>query len=83
MKKAEEKMLSAVQSDIEKRFASLDQAKLHIGAAGAGLTIEQQEEWVNLLRSKFPAADVFYSPLSASISVHTGPGAVGIGISFR
>ena len=83
MKKAEEKMLSAVQSDIEKRFASLDQTKLHIGAAGAGLTIEQQEEWVNLLRSKFPAADVFYSPLSASISVHTGPGAVGIGISFR
>lgn len=83
MKKAEEKMLSAVQSDIEKRFASLDQAKLHIGAAGARLTIEQQEEWVNLLRSKFPAADVFYSPLSASISVHTGPGAVGIGISFR
>lgn len=83
MKKAEEKMLSAVQSDIEKRFASLDQAKLHIGAAGAGLAKEQQEEWVNLLRSKFPAADVFYSPLSASISVHTGPGAVGIGISFR
>ena len=83
MKKAEEKMLSAVQSDIEKRFASLDQTKLHIGAAGAGLTVEQQEEWVNLLRSKFPAADVFYSPLSASISVHTGPGAVGIGISFR
>ena len=83
MKKAEEKMLSAVQSDIEKRFASLDQAKLHIGAAGAGLTIEQQEEWVNLLRSKFPGADIFYSPLSASVSVHTGPGAVGIGISFR
>ena len=83
MKKAEDKMLSAVQSDIEKRFASLDQAKLHIGAAGAGLAKEQQEEWVNLLRSKFPAADVFYNPLSASISVHTGPGAVGIGISFR
>ena len=83
MKKAEEKMLSAVQYDIEKRFASLDQTKLHIGAAGAGLAKEQQEEWVNLLRSKFPAADVFYSPLSASISVHTGPGAVGIGISFR
>ena len=83
IKKAEEKMLSAVQSDIEKRFASLDQTKLHIGAAGAGLTVEQQEEWVNLLRSKFPAADIFYSPLSASVSVHTGPGAVGIGISFR
>lgn len=83
MKKAEEKMLSAIQADIEKRFADLDQTKLHIGAAGAGLTKEQQEEWVNLLRSKFPAADIFYSPLSASVSVHTGPGAVGIGISYR
>ena len=83
MKKAEEKMLSAVQADIEKRFSSLDQTKLHIGAAGAGLTVEQQEEWVNLLRSKFPGADIFYSPLSVSVSVHTGPGAVGIGISFR
>ena len=83
MKKAEEKMLSAVQADIEKRFSSLDQTKLHIGAAGARLTVEQQEEWVNLLRSKFPGADIFYSPLSVSVSVHTGPGAVGIGISFR
>lgn len=83
MKKAEAKMLSAVQSDIEKRFTNLDKTKLHIGAAGAGLTVEQQNEWVNLLRSKFPAADIFYSPLSASVSVHTGPGAVGIGISFR
>lgn len=83
MKKAEEKMILAVQSDLEKRFAQQDMSKLHIGAAGAGLTAAQQEEWLTLLRSNFPQADVFYSPLSASISVHTGPGAVGLGISFR
>lgn len=83
MKKAEEKMILAIQSDLKKRFAHQDMTKLHIGAAGAGLTDAQQEEWLSLLRSKFPEADVFYSPLSASISVHTGPGAVGIGISFR
>ena len=83
MKKAEEKMILAIQSDLENRFADWDMSKLHIGAAGAGLTAEQQEEWLSLLRNKFPEADVFYSPLSASISVHTGPGAVGIGISFR
>ena len=81
MKKAEEKMILAVQSDLEKRFAQQDMSKLHIGAAG--LTAAQQEEWLTLLRSNFPQADVFYSPLSASISVHTGPGAVGLGISFR
>lgn len=83
MKKAEEKMILAIQSDLKKRFAHQDMKKLHIGAAGAGLTDAQQEEWLSLLRSKFPEADVFYNPLSASISVHTGPGAVGIGISFR
>ena len=83
MKKAEEKMILAIQSDLKKRFAHQDMTKLHIGAAGAGLTDAQQEEWLSLLHSKFPEADVFYSPLSASISVHTGPGAVGIGISFR
>ena len=38
-------MLSAIQTDIEKRFASLDQTELHIGAAGAGLTKEQQGEY--------------------------------------
>ena len=83
MKRAEEKMILAIQSDLEKRFSHQDMSKLHIGAAGAGLTPEQQEEWLTLLHNKFPEADVFYSPLSASISVHTGPGAVGIGISFR
>lgn len=83
MKKAEEKMITAIQSDLENRFADEDMSKLHIGAAGAGLTPEQQQEWHSLLQSKFPKANVYYNPLSASISVHTGPGAVGIGISFR
>ena len=83
LKKAEEKMMLAVQSDLEKRFTHQNIDHLHIGAAGSGLTITEQEEWLSLLRNKFPEADVFYSPLSASISVHTGPGAAGIGISFR
>ena len=83
MKRAEEKMILAIESDLKKRFANQDMSKLHIGAAGAGLTSEQQKEWLTLLHNKFPESDVFYNPLSASISVHTGPGAVGVGISFR
>ena len=83
IKRAEEKMILAIQSDLKKRFADQDMSKLHIGAAGAGLTTVQQEEWLTLLRNNFPEADVFYTPLSASISVHTGPGAVGVGISCR
>ena len=83
MKRAEEKMVLAVQSDLKNRFAGQDMSKLHIGAAGAGLTPEQQKEWLTLLYDKFPGTDIIYLPLSASISVHTGPGAVGIGICFR
>ena len=83
MKKAKEKMILAIQSDLRNRFASQDMSRLHIGAAGAGLTNSQQKEWLALLHAAFPDADIAYQPLSASISVHTGPGAVGIGISFR
>ena len=83
MKKAEQRMIEAIQNDLEKRFSAKDKATLHIGAAGAGLTTSEQSEWISLLKNAFPDTDIFYSPLSASISVHTGPGAVGIGICFR
>ena len=83
MKKAEQRMIEAIQNDLKMRFSDQDMSTLHIGAAGAGLTTSEQEEWVSLLKNSFPDADIFYNPLSASISVHTGPGAVGIGICFR
>ena len=83
MKKAEQRMIDAIQNDLKMRFSDQDMSTLHIGAAGAGLTTSEQEEWVSLLKNSFPDADIFYNPLSASISVHTGPGAVGIGICFR
>lgn len=83
MKKAELRMIEAIQNDLKKRFSEKNMSDLHIGAAGAGLTACERDEWVSLLKTSFPDADIFYSPLSASISVHTGPGAVGIGICFR
>lgn len=84
IRKAEERMMEAIENDLAKRFSDItDMSKVHIGAAGAGLTTAEQENWTMMLRNRFPKADVFYNPLSASISVHTGPGAVGIGISFK
>lgn len=68
---------TALESDLEKRFSHQDMSKLHIGVSGAGLTTAQQDEWLTLLRNKFPEADIFYSPLSASISVNTGSGSGG------
>lgn len=83
MRKAEEKMLEAIQKDINERFSNFDISTLRVGAAGSGLTETEQQQWISLLQNAFPNSEVFYIPLSASISVHTGPGAVGIGISFR
>lgn len=83
MKKCEEKMLAALKTDVVSRFADVKREKLCIGAAGAGLTSEERKEWLDMVREEFPGADVFYDPLLASIGCHTGPGAVGIGLSVN
>lgn len=83
MKKCETKMLDALKEDVASRFADVEREKLCIGAAGAGLTPEQRKEWLDMVREEFPGADVFYDPLPASIGCHTGPGAVGIGLSVN
>lgn len=83
MRKAEEKMITAIRQDLNNRFENFDRKQLHIGAAGASLTLDEQTKWLDMLRNEFPNADIIYLPLSDSISVHTGPSAVGIGICFR
>lgn len=80
--KCETKMIDAVMKDWRVRFPKVKAEELHVGTAGAGLTFDEQEEWVDIVRKSFPDSDVFYNPLSASIATHTGPGAVGIGVSF-
>lgn len=82
MKKCEAKMLEAIRADIKGRFSNVKEEDLKIGTAGAGLTKEQQQEWRAMIAEAFPSAKVFYNPLAASIGCHTGPGAVGIGISI-
>lgn len=83
IKRAEKKMVAAAKKELKERFANQDMTKLTIGGAGAGLSQAEKEEWIATLQENFPDARIVFSPLSASISVHTGPGAVGISISFR
>ncbi len=83
MKKCEALMVQAIKNDLKVRFSGYDRTKLRIGAAGAGLSEQEQGRWSGLLKENFPEAKVYYSPLSVSIGCHTGPGAVGVGVSFR
>lgn len=82
MKKCQEKMVEAIHKDIEERCKDIPIDKICIGAAGAGLTPEEKKEWTEYVKEEFKGAVVYYDSLSASIACHTGPGAVGIGVSW-
>ena len=82
MKKCEEKMIDACKKDLISRFPNAKPNQLHVGGAGAGLNSEEIVQWMEMLEQNFPGTDLFYNSLSASISTHTGPGAVGIGITI-
>lgn len=81
MKKAKLRMIEALKNDFETRFKDIPKERLRLGAAGAGLTAEQEKEWTDMLSAAFPEMDVYYDPLSFSISCHIGPGGYGVGIS--
>lgn len=82
MLKCESKMIEAVKNDVEKRFSQEMTKKMCVGAAGSFLSESEKQNWLSMVQETFPQADVWYDALSMSVACHTGPGAVGIGISF-
>lgn len=83
MKKGKHKMIEALKDELATRFRDVDASKVLIGAAGSGLTKEEEEEWVSELKEEFPQMEVYYNALSFSIGCHVGPGALGSGIVVR
>lgn len=81
MRRCEAKMIDGVKMDMDKRFSQSEVETIHIGVAGFGISEKERDYWLNLAKKEFPEADVYYDSLPASIGTHTGPGAVGIGIS--
>lgn len=81
MKKAEIKMLDAIEEDLNTRFKDVDRNKIRIGAAGTFLNQEDADEWCQMVKDRFSDIfDIWYDPLSFSIGCHVGPNAIGIGI---
>lgn len=83
MKKAELKMLEAIEEDINTRFADVDRKQLRLGAAGTFQKQEDADQWYKMVKGTFENEidDIYYDPLSFSIGCHVGPNAIGIGIS--
>lgn len=76
MDRCVDKMIDAIKKDIETRFQG---KKYVVACAGAGISNEDKENYLNILEREFPKAKAVYVPLSTSISTHVGPGAVGFG----
>lgn len=71
---AREKMLQAVENDMNTRFAG---RKVYIKGAYT-CTEEEAESWRQQIEARFPGYIVSLDPLSLSVSCHIGPGATAI-----
>ena len=82
MKKSLAKLLDYTEEFGNKTLAEKPDAEIRIGAAGTFTNDQAAEEWYNEVKERFPnVKDIYYNPLSFSICCHTGPDAVGIGVS--
>ena len=79
MTKAIAKLFRAAHHDVKKKFGDREEG-VAIGVTGSGLSHNQEAELLDNAKKEFPKAEVFFDRLPLSISVHTGPGAIGIGL---
>lgn len=77
MKAAMDAMLEGIENDVEDRFSD---DNIHIRAAYSG-DKEVGIIWRDAVAERFPDYDIGLDALPISISCHTGPGALGIGVT--
>ena len=83
MKKAKKEMLEALQTDIETVFREYyDNGELYLLAASSA-DEETTNAWVEEIKAFFPGMEVLSGNLSLGVCCHTGPGALGVGVSCR
>ncbi|MCR4657799.1 MAG: DegV family EDD domain-containing protein [Lachnospiraceae bacterium] len=79
-KKCDEKMIDAAKLNLSTRFKDFGPDEITIGVATSCIHRKDADAWFKLVKDSFPEYNVFYVPLSCSITTHTGPDARGIGI---
>lgn len=83
IKKAMSKMIDMMNEEMKNRFKGIPNDELIIGTAGSFVDPADADNWCNTVKEAFPNIEVYYNKLSCSISVHTGPNAMGVGISRK
>ena len=81
MNKACETMLESIRSDLAIRFQEA-QARGDVFLMAAGSADDKTTaKWLAQIEAAFPGMPILYDPLSLGVSCHTGPGALGVGLS--
>lgn len=79
--KAKSTMLEAIRSDLSIRFKDAHaRGDVRLLAAGSA-NEEETAAWLKEIEAAFPGMPILYDPLSLGVSCHTGPGALGVGLS--
>jgi len=81
MKNARQKIIEAIQVDLQERFKDVPKEKLHVATAGSFETEAEAKDWQNQVQTAFPDFEVCYNALSCSVACHTGIGAAGLAIT--
>lgn len=82
VKQAKSIMIEAMKADFEKRFDSLDGAKMNLEMAYT-FDKEAAEAFKAEVQEAFPNNEIILNPLSLSVSCHIGPGALAIACSKK
>lgn len=81
--KAKTTMIESIRNDLNTRFRDAhERGEVHLLAASSADEAETAQ-WVAEIEAAFPGMRVLSDPLSLGVSCHTGPGALGIGLSAK
>ena len=83
IKKAMSKIIEGMNDELDTRFKGVAHEDLIIGTAGSFVDQDDAARWRDTVSEAFPDIEVYYNKLSCSVSVHTGPNAMGVGISKK
>ncbi|MBR5407458.1 MAG: DegV family protein [Lachnospiraceae bacterium] len=83
IKKAASKIIEEMNAELDSRFKGIPGNELIIGTAGSFVDQTDAGNWCSAVKEAFPGIEVYYNKLSCSVSAHTGPNAMGVGISRK
>ncbi len=75
-------MIEAIHKDLEQRFSAIPMEQMHFAVAYSGAKTSEVDAWVEEVKTAFPQATIeIVSPLSLSVSCHTGGGVLAVAIT--